>query len=118
LGLDDLVDGVAAPQAGGHHQDLLEAQLLRFRPDHLVRARPDERPGKRVELLDRERLEQFIDLHGVPAPLHVGRAPRAVRDDRSVSRPYPATGSTDGARLNMRRADPEPARADPARQRP
>ena len=64
--LDDLVDDVGAAQARRHHQRLLEAQLQGLRADHLVRAGAQHGPGERVELLDRERLEQLLDLHGSP----------------------------------------------------
>lgn len=64
--LDDLLDDVRAAQTRGHHQGLLEAQLERFRPDELVTARPEQSAGERVELLDGERLEKFVYLHGGP----------------------------------------------------
>ena len=64
--LGDLVHDVGAAQARGHHQRLLEAELERLRADHLVAPGAHQGPRERVELLDRERLEQLVDLHGWP----------------------------------------------------
>ena len=48
----------------GHYERLAEPELQRLRPDHLVCAGPHQGPREGVELLDGERLEQFVDLHG------------------------------------------------------
>src|SRR3712207_8778633 len=47
---------------------LFRSQLERLRADDLVRAGAHEGPRERVELLDREGLEEFFDLHGVVLP--------------------------------------------------
>ena len=114
--LDDLVDDVAAAQARRHHQGLLEAQLEGLRADELVRARPQQRPRERVELLDRERLEKFVYLHWWPLCMHgwIGpdvrpvTAPPGAKDrrggggepsDRAGAVPHPVRGAGGGGNV-------------------
>ena len=65
--LDDLVDDVAS-RAGPTSSPavFLKPSLSASGPMSSCDAGPQQRPRERVELLDRERLEKFVDLHGGP----------------------------------------------------
>ena len=76
------------------------------------------RPGKRVELLDRERLEQFVNLHGARAPLWCGSCSRPPCMMTPRQSALPGQREHRCREAKEARSETEPACADPARQRP
>ena len=63
----DLVDDARTAQAGGHQERAAEAEVTSGCTHHLVCARPEQRSGHRVEVLDREDVET-TDVHVTTFP--------------------------------------------------